>query len=692
MTEAVTEPKRRRQGGKGRPLDPERARALANARWADQARVQEDGQRPQEPGRPSRASALERRRQVRDAVLLEDGRRLGDAMDAWQREDFEALDDPQSRHAYLERPRGHSKTGDVGTEAVVELLAGAPGQRLFAFGADEDQARILFDDVCGKLGRMGRVARGKTLTRGQVRVLKRAIVSWTGSVLTVMPADVPGSWGLRPDWVACDELTEWRYEALWQSIWSASGKRPRCRILVISTAGFDKSHFAWQVRETAAREANWYFSSRGQCASWIDPAWLAQQERTLPPHVFQRLHQNRWVDGVGAFLTAAEVDAVFSDDLPAVSGARVSVGLDVGLTKDRSVLAPVAETKDKLLVVLGLETWAGSKGAKVDLREVEDAAAAVARKFSAPIYVDPWQAILMAQNLQRRGRRVHEVPITSESRRRLFGYLLTAIRDGRLRCRPHAELRRELLGLEVKETLAGFRVDHKPGRHDDHAFAVALALSGLMTQGEGFTLVWSETETSAQRAEAFWQHRAHPNTRYVPAPPPGSPSPPPAVITCRAHGVDVMNDAHRAECREARRKFATRPEVAAPTLVDADRGLHRVSTPSGASEVYVDPRGLSQEPREPHVQCEGCGARYSESFHAQHLVASPRCRVAPVAYAEWRDEGWVIARTEDLTRVHFHHEPCGFSGHTTRAGLQALHDRHMAERHAPRDGTWTTAD
>jgi hypothetical protein len=32
----------------------------------------------------------------------------------------------------------------------------------------------------------------------------------------------------------------------------------------------------------------------------------------------------------------------------------------------------------------------------------------------------------------------------------------------------------------VQETAAGWRVDHRVGRHDDHVVAVALALAGLM--------------------------------------------------------------------------------------------------------------------------------------------------------------------------------------------------------------------
>jgi len=41
---------------------------------------------------------LERRR-VREGILLENGRRLGDVWDDWQRQDFEALDSPRAPDA-----------------------------------------------------------------------------------------------------------------------------------------------------------------------------------------------------------------------------------------------------------------------------------------------------------------------------------------------------------------------------------------------------------------------------------------------------------------------------------------------------------------------------------------------------------------------------------------------------------------
>jgi hypothetical protein len=404
----------------------------------------------------------------REAITLEDGRPFGAVMEPWQAEDFAALDAGTSRHAYLERPRGHAKTFDLGTEAVAELLLGPPGQRLFCAAADEDQARLLFEDVADKFRR-------SPLLASSVRVLQREIVvRATGSRLRVLTSDAPTAYGLRPDWLAVDELAEWRRRELWDSLWTATGKRARCRMLVITTAGWDQTSVCWEVRGIAEREADWYFAPRGQCASWISAAWLAQQRRTLPAHVFARLHESRWVEGAGAFLTSAEVDALFTDALPEGPGP-VAVGLDLGVTRDAAVAAAVRRLAGGIVAVEVLETWAPRAGVRVDLQEVEDAAAALAAHLRAPVVLDPWQGVLMGQRLRARGVRVEEFAFTADGRRRLFGVLLDLVRTGRLRSRPHEALRRELLGLEVQETTAGWRVDHRPGRHDDHVVAVALA-------------------------------------------------------------------------------------------------------------------------------------------------------------------------------------------------------------------------
>lgn len=189
--------------------------------------------------------------------------------------------------------------------------AGPSGSRIYAAGADQDQAGLLLDDVRGKFLRSPILAPLVKLTRTTLTVTA------TGSTLIVLAANAPSAYGLRPDMIVVDELAEWRRRELWDSLWSATGKRPRCRLLAISTAGWDQTSIAWEVRQIAEREADWYFSTRGPCASWVSDTWREQQRRTLPPHVFARLHLNEWVTGVGAFLTSQEVDSIFVEALPA---------------------------------------------------------------------------------------------------------------------------------------------------------------------------------------------------------------------------------------------------------------------------------------------------------------------------------------------------------------------------------------
>lgn len=412
----------------------------------------------------------------REAILLEDGTPWGEVAEPWQLEDFAALDSGQHRHAYLERPRGHAKTFDLGTEAVTELILGRPGQQLFCAAADEDQARLLFEDVAGKFRR-------NPLLSASVRITQREItVRATGSRLRVLASDAPTSWGLRPDWIAVDELAEWRRRELWDSLWSATGKRRRCRMLVISTAGWDFTSIASEVRQNAAREVDWYFTTRGQCASWIDASWLDQQRRTLPPHVFARLHESKWVEGAGAFLTREEVERIFAGPPPVnEAGPRHIIGLDIGLVQDRTVACLAYRSGADVIAKL-FRTWAGRAGAPVQLGEVEAEVTQLARTFSAPVILDPYQGVLLGQRLRDQGVEVYEHPFTLESRRRLFSVVLQLVRDGRLRCAPHEALRQELLTLEVSETTSGWRVDHRPGRHDDHVVALALAAHQLTSQ------------------------------------------------------------------------------------------------------------------------------------------------------------------------------------------------------------------
>src|SRR5262245_38074421 len=96
-----------------------------------------------------------------DLIVDVDGqpRRFGDVQDPWQRDDFAALDpalmraagrsdQPVKMRAYLERPRGHSKTTDLATMAVWALAFSTRPLKGYAYAADRDQAALLKAAMC----------------------------------------------------------------------------------------------------------------------------------------------------------------------------------------------------------------------------------------------------------------------------------------------------------------------------------------------------------------------------------------------------------------------------------------------------------------------------------------------------------------------------------------------------------------
>src|SRR5436190_23657001 len=80
------------------------------------------------------------------ALVLENGRRWGEAAAGFQWDDARAVLDQASAAPYhfLTRSRGGSKTKDLGGMAVAAMLTQAPrGSRLYGLAADRDQGRLL---------------------------------------------------------------------------------------------------------------------------------------------------------------------------------------------------------------------------------------------------------------------------------------------------------------------------------------------------------------------------------------------------------------------------------------------------------------------------------------------------------------------------------------------------------------------
>lgn len=450
----------------------------------------------------------------REVLKLPDGRSYGESLEPWQREDLLALDRrDEHQNVSIWRPRGHSKTSDLAAECVAELFLGPAGGRLYAAAVDQDQARLLHELAAGYIRRTPLLAMSAEIAKDSI------VIPATGTRLVVLSSDAPSAYGLLPSWICCDEIAEWPDRQLFDALFSATGKVPGCRFITIGTCGVI-GHWSQELHELARKTPGWYFSSRGQCASWIKPEWLAQQAKMLPPEVYRRLHENQWVSSSGSVLTDDEVRRVFDASLTRQREGKPDVlyfvGVDLGLVNDRTVRV-VVHRDGQRTAIDSIRTWQGSREERVLLADVEEDLRRVNRAFYRPVIVaDFWQAAGLTERLQREGLRIRDERFSSTFRQRLDSHLLQLVRDGLLQSYPHAALEEELRRLVVVQSRNGWRLDHPSGGHDDHVVAVGLAaLSGedaihqSAPMETGYIDLWcvdSERYALWQQVEALRQH------------------------------------------------------------------------------------------------------------------------------------------------------------------------------------------
>lgn len=424
---------------------------------------------------------------VLHALVIEDGRRWGEAAADFQRDDARAIlepapDDP--RLHFVTRPRGGSKTCDNAGIAIAALLEQfGPAEQGYAVAADADQAALLVDAAGGFLQRTPGLA-------GALAVERRRIVTPTGAAVNVVPADGASAFGLRGPLFFVDEFSAWKStpepRRVWEAVFSAIPKVPGCRLVILTSAG-DPAHWSHKVLEIARESSAWRVHEVPGPVPWIGAAELEEQRRMLTESQYARLHLNVWTAPEDRLTTVDDVRACVRTD-PMVReyarGKRYVLGADLGVKKDASVLAVchLEGPEDGPTVVCDrMEAFAPTRDAPVDLAVVEEAIAKLAFRYDADVVLDPWQGLLLARNLRERGWDVREFNFTQQSIGRLALNLYGLLRDGRLELPPDEALLDELANVRLRETAPGvFRMDHDADRHDDRAVALGLAALTLL--------------------------------------------------------------------------------------------------------------------------------------------------------------------------------------------------------------------
>ncbi len=464
------------------------------------------------------------------SVLLIDSdggsQRLSTVLDDWQRADFEALDPawmavaglPNAKgtstvlRAWLERPRGHSKTSDLAVMVTWCLFASARKLSGVLAAADRDQAKLLRDAV-SKLVRLNPWL-AEFITVQEQKILN----PHTGSECVVIASDVASSYGLLCDFIVADEVTHWSDRGLWDSLLSTAAKRKTCLLLAITNAGCCDT---WQftIREAIRTDPSWYFSRLdGPRAGWITADRLAEQRRLLPDVTFRRLWLNEWAGGSGDAIHADDLLAALTQTGPMLSaeqGWAFVAGLDLSVSRDATALVTLAinvgwdEVIDaprrkvapvnRCLIDAGLieprrndeqpqyihhqgtgrvrladvEVWQPSNGNRVELSAVEAAIIATHERFGlSALAADPFQAALMIERLQKRGLPVFMLDQVGSTLQSQATAVLDGFRERIVDLYPHDQLLADLRGLQIAERNYGFRlVSPRATRIDTHATA-----------------------------------------------------------------------------------------------------------------------------------------------------------------------------------------------------------------------------
>lgn len=421
-------------------------------------------------------------------LVLEDGRRWGDAAEPFQWQDARAVLSGGWRQAYLTRPRGASKTTDlagIGIAALLEQLP--PRSRSYAAAVDADQGRLLVDALDGFVAR--------TPGLGGALAVDRWVVTnrRTGATLEVLPADAAGSLGLLPHLLIVDEYAAWpgttAHRALWRHLFGALPKVAGSRLVVITAAG-DPTSDAGKLMARAQASDRWFVHEVPGPTPWHDPADLEEQRAELPAWEFARFVLNQWTSAADRLSSVEDVRACVRHvgPLPPVAGVKYVVALDVGITNDRTVatVAHADRTDEGVFIVVDRqEVWQGTRKDPVPLGEVESWVLEASRGYNrAPLVFDPYQAIHVSQRLRSLGVRVFPFTFSQPSIGRLALTVYRLLRDHLLDLPDEAGLLEELATVRIEERSPGqYRIDHDAGKHDDRVISLALAAQHLLEHG-----------------------------------------------------------------------------------------------------------------------------------------------------------------------------------------------------------------
>jgi phage terminase large subunit-like protein len=269
------------------------------------------------------------------------------------------------RRAYIEVPRKNGKS-TIGAGIALYLLFadGEYGADVYSAAADRDQAAIVFETA-------KQMVELSPLLKPRAELFKRSIFcpENMGSY-KVLSADAFTKHGLNPHGIIFDELHAQPNRDLWDVLNTGMGARRQPLMVMITTAGFDRTSICWEQRSygLAVQQGRMddpsfytYISAADESDDWLDPKVWAKANPNLDVTVsseyiatesaravqspayqntFRRLHLNQWTQQESRWLDMRAWDAC-NAPLGDLEGRVCYAGLDLASTTDIAALVLV---------------------------------------------------------------------------------------------------------------------------------------------------------------------------------------------------------------------------------------------------------------------------------------------------------------------------------------------------------------
>jgi len=362
-----------------------------------------------------------------------------------------------------------------------------------------------------------------------VKVQAGKLVFSNGTLVTAIAADYKGAAGSRHSLYIVDEpwgIMEERAVRLVEEL-TPPPTEPGAWGLMVTTAGWTgESTLLERIYqrglagtrlddelECYAADDLFLFWSHTPRMPWQTTEYYAEQQRSLRPATFARLHRNEWVAAESIFITPDLWDSNVDRDarpwLPAMAHERrlfIWVGVDVGPKHDYTAVVAVGRTAEGQLQLIRHWLWKPSAASPLNLEAtVEQALWECAQGYALQaIYVDPFQMHRSITTLQQAGLPVQEFPQTPLNLTRMGQTLLDLLRGRNLCLYPDDELRAQALSTVAVESPRGFRLaKERAGKKIDAIVALGMACIAALDEP-----VTALPLTDAELAEMERQERA----------------------------------------------------------------------------------------------------------------------------------------------------------------------------------------